>query len=214
LRTFTRARAPRRRQKRIAAATFRSRRLTPPSSEGRWTLVPGGTDPVLSRATRPRIADTTAWVAAVAQQLLTRHGVLTRESLEIEQIPGAFGIVYPVLRQLEEGGRIRRGYFVAGLGAAQFALPGAVDLLRSLRDAPDETDVILLAATDPANPYGATLKWPLVDSVAGRRASRTVGASVVLVNGALAAYLARGDRQLLAFLPESEPDRSKVGRAI
>jgi ATP-dependent Lhr-like helicase len=175
-------------------------------------------------------------VAAVTQQLLTRHGVVTRESLNTEAIPGGFGLVYPVLKGLEENGRIRRGYFVAGLGATQFALPGALDLLRALRDAPDDPEVVALAATDPANPYGATLKWttqrskqsPQSEAIsassassalnvagnAGRGPTRSVGATVILVDGALAAYLARGDRQLVTYLPESEPERSKMGRAI
>ena len=143
-------------------------------------------------------------------------------------IPGGFGVVYPVLKAMEETGRLRRGYFVAGLGATQFALPGALDLLRSLRDAPDEAEVAVLAATDPANPYGATLKWPSGPATPLRRAgparrrgfgrrsapARHVGATVILVDGALAAYLARGDRQLLTFLPDAEPERSKAGRAI
>jgi ATP-dependent helicase Lhr and Lhr-like helicase len=109
---------------------------------------------------------------------------------------------------------------VAGLGATQFALPGAVDLLRSLRDAPNQVEVAVLAATDPANPYGTTLKWPASpaiagnDASAGRGATRSVGATVILVNGSLAGYLARGDRQLLVFLPESEPERSNTGRAV
>src|SRR5206468_7544568 len=84
----------------------------------------------------------------------------TREAVSAETVPGGFGLVYPVLKAMEEAGRVRRGYFVAGLGATQFALPGAVDLLRSLRDAPDEPEMAVLAATDPANPYGATLSWP------------------------------------------------------
>ena len=100
------------------------------------------------------------WAAAITQQLLARHGVVTREAVAAEAIAGGFGLVYPVLKGMEENGRIRRGYFVAGLGATQFALPGALDLLRSLRDAPDEIEIAMLAATDPANPYGATLKWP------------------------------------------------------
>src|SRR5205823_2223804 len=117
-------------------------------------------------------------------------------------VPGGFGLVYPVLKGLEENGRIRRGYFVAGLGATQFAMPGAVDLLRSLRDVGDESEVAVLAATDPANPYGATLKWTTKKEAAvsgdpGRGPTRSVGATVILVNGALGAYLARGDRQLL-----------------
>jgi ATP-dependent Lhr-like helicase len=110
---------------------------------------------------------------------------------------------------------------VAGLGATQFAMPGALDLLRSLRDAPDDPEVVVLAATDPANPYGAALRWPSrsqepegSSADAARGPTRTVGATVILVNGALAAYLPRGDRQLVTFLPEAEPDRSRTGRAI
>ena len=151
----------------------------------------------------------------MAQQLLVRHGVLTREAVTAEAIPGGFGVVYPVLKAMDESGRLRRGYFVAGLGATQFALPGGLDLLRALRDGPDETEVAVLAATDPANPYGATLKWPATLAAdAGRGPTRTVGATVILVDGALAAYLARGDRQLLTFLPDAEPQRSKAGLAI
>jgi ATP-dependent Lhr-like helicase len=179
---------------------------------------------------------TTKWAAALTQQLLARHGVLTREAVAAESIPGGFGIVYPVLKAMEDTGRIRRGYFVAGLGATQFAMPGALDLLRSLRDARDEVEVAVLAATDPANPYGATVKWstkkqpqssqssqsqafsagsaPSAVHESGRGLTRSVGATVILVNGALGAYLARGDRQLITFLPEAEPDRSKVARAV
>jgi ATP-dependent Lhr-like helicase len=179
---------------------------------------------------------TTKWAAALTQQLLARHGVITREGVAAEAFPGGFGIVYPVLKGMEEHGRIRRGYFVAGLGATQFAMPGALDLLRSLRDTPDEVEVAVLAATDPANPYGASLKWPTfatavasvgkpaaadsaaadrgADAKAGRGPTRSVGATVILVNGAIAAYLARGDRQLITFLPDAEPDRSKAGRAV
>ena len=132
-----------------------------------------------------------------------------------EAVAGGFGVVYPVLKAMEESGRLRRGYFVAGRGATQFARPGALDLLRSLRDAPDETEVAVLAAADPANPYGATLKWPAsLAADAGRGPTRTVGATVILVDGALAAYLARGDRQLLTFLSDAEPQRSKAARAI
>ena len=134
------------------AGAFRSRRLAPPSAEGRWALV----------RTAPLTTDATKWSAAIAQQLLARHGVVTREGVAAESIPGGFGSVYTVLKTMEETGRVRRGYFVAGLGATQFSLPGALDLLRSLRDSGgnDTPDVAVLAATDPANPYGATLKWP------------------------------------------------------
>jgi ATP-dependent Lhr-like helicase len=217
LRAFTRSRAPRRKERRaMPAASFRSRRLAPPSAEGRWVLVRSDTAHEKT-APRTKSRDATTWAAAITQQLLARHGVVTREAVVTENIPGGFGIVYPVLKGMEETGRIRRGYFVAGLGATQFALPGALDLLRSLRDsgsaASDEVELVVLAATDPANPYGATLKWPATAD-AGRGPTRSVGATVILVNGALGAYLARGDRLLIAFLPEAEPDRSRVGRAI
>src|SRR5260221_632798 len=99
--------------------------------------------------------------------------VLAREAVAAESIPGGFGIVYPVLKGMEETGRIRRGYFVAGLGATQFAMPGALDLLRSLRDARDEVEVAVLAATDPANPYGATVKWPRRRSTQNPRSSQS-----------------------------------------
>ncbi|MBI3490981.1 MAG: DEAD/DEAH box helicase, partial [Acidobacteria bacterium] len=157
LRAFTRAHAPRRKTKpRRSDAVFRSRRLVPLSAEGRWVVV---------HAERPALRtkggnDATKWAAAITQQLLARHGVLTREAVLSENVPGGFATTYPVLKGLEDTGRIRRGYFVAGLGALQFAQPGALDLLRSLRDAPDEAGVTVLAATDPANPYGATLRWP------------------------------------------------------
>jgi ATP-dependent Lhr-like helicase len=204
LRAFTQARAPRRRQRKLEPTAFRSRRLAPLSAEGRWTLV---------QAERP--AQPTAWAAAWANQLLARHGVLTREAVMSEASPGGFGVVYPVLKAMEESGRIRRGYFVAGLGATQFALPGALDLLRSLREpsagVSDQVELAVLPATDPANPYGATLRFP---SSAARSPARIVGATVILTDGAIAAWLARGDRQLVTFLPDSEPDRSKRARAI
>ena len=217
LRAFTRAHPSRRKARRPEVSAFRSRRLAPPSAEGRWSIV--------DRDTKKSAA--TKWAAAITQQLLARHGVLTREAAAAEAIPGGFGVIYPVLKGMEETGRIRRGYFVAGLGATQFAMPGALDLLRSLRDAPDEIELVLLAATDPANPYGATLRWPAsapggasagqaahAAGSAGRGPTRSVGASVILVNGALVAYLARGDRQLITFLPEGEPERSKAARAV
>ncbi|HWF86252.1 MAG TPA: hypothetical protein VG222_15440, partial [Vicinamibacterales bacterium] len=239
LRAFARARPPSSRSARRAgrheSPAYRSRRAAPPSAEGRWALVDRSA-PVSTRPSRTR--DATKWSAAMAQQLLARHGVLTREAVGAEAIPGGFGIVYPALKAMEESGRVQRGYFVAGLGATQFALPGALDLLRSLRDVPEDPEVAVLAATDPASPYGATLKWPAVavpaamprqahdstvtaparDSAAatkaGRGPTRSVGATVILVDGALAAYVARGDRQLLTFLPDAEPARSKAARAI
>jgi ATP-dependent Lhr-like helicase len=203
IRAFTAARAPRRRLKRPAAApVFRSRRLVPPAAEGRWSLVRRGSKAIATR-----------WAAAVAQQLLSRHGILTREAAGGENLPGGFGSIYPVLKAMEEHGRIRRGYFVAGLGATQFALPGALDLLRSLRVPADEPEIAVLAATDPANPFGTTLKVPSTANLP-RGFTRTVGATVILVDGALVAYLGRGDRQLLTWLPEAEPQRSRAGRAV
>jgi ATP-dependent Lhr-like helicase len=128
-------------------------------------------------------------------QLLERHGVLTREAVLAEGAPGGYAGVYGVLRALEESGRARRGYFVDGLGAAQFAVPGAVDRLRDAREPSRASEVIALAAADPAQPYGAALPWP---PSAGRPA-RVAGAYVVLVDGAPAAYLERGGRTLLTF---------------
>jgi ATP-dependent Lhr-like helicase len=161
----------------------------------------------------------------MAQQLLTRYGVITRDVAAAEGITGGFGAVYDVLKALEDAGRVRRGYFVGGVGATQFALPAALDLLRSLRDTPDEAEVVTLAATDPANPYGTTLRWPSFakaaedapggnDADAGRHPTRTVGALVVLVNGALAAFIPRGAREIVAYLPDDEPARSTRARAL
>ncbi|HTK28290.1 MAG TPA: DEAD/DEAH box helicase [Vicinamibacterales bacterium] len=208
LRAFTRPHGRSRASRRGVPAplrSFRSRRQAPPSAEGRWSLV--------DRASGRDRRAATAWAAAVTQQLLARHGVLTREAIGGELVPGGFGLVYPVLKALEDAGRLRRGYFVAGLGATQFALPGALDLLRSLREAPEEPEIVAIAATDPASPYGATLKWPR-GADAGRGPTRSVGATVILVDGLLAAYLARGDRQLTTFLPDAEPGRSRAGHAI
>jgi ATP-dependent Lhr-like helicase len=173
-------------------------RLGPPAGAGRWSLVEALTTPPPS---------TTERVHAVALQLLERHGVLTREAVRAEGVPGGFATVYPVLRALEEGGRVRRGYFVAGLGAAQFALPGAVDRLRALRaggEAPDRpSPALVLAATDPAQPFGAALAWPATRPEAGRPV-RAAGAYVVLVDGVPAAYLERGGRNVVTFT--EEPD--------
>jgi ATP-dependent Lhr-like helicase len=182
--------------------TFRSRRLIPPSAEGRWTVVAA-----------PSTSATT-WATAMAHQLLARHGIVTRDVTAIEQLPGGFSAMYPVLRRLEETGRIRRGYFVAGLGAAQFAQPGAVDLLRDAREDRDETVAVTISATDPANPYGTLIPWPLTLGGDSRGATRTAGARVVIVNGRAAAWISRGDRQLIVCLPDDEPERSRIGRAM
>ena len=207
LRAFTKP--PERRSRKPARTrSFRTRRIAPRSAEGRWSRL----------ADRIGAAPTdTLWSTAMAQQLLARYGVLTRELAAADGIYGGFGAVYDVLKALEDAGRVRRGYFVGGVGATQFALPPALELLRSLRDMPDDPEVLVIAATDPANPYGTTLKWPeavLADEAAGRAPTRTVGALVVLVNGALAAYLPRGARQIVVWLPEDEPDRSASARAL
>jgi hypothetical protein len=118
--------------------------------------------------------------------------------------------VYEVLKAMEDAGRIRRGYFVAGLGAAQFALPAALDLLRSMRDVPETPRTVVLAATDPANPYGAIVKWPETSSTV----TRSVGARVIMVDGSLAAYLRRSERELVLWLPEAEPQRSQFAREV
>jgi len=196
LRAFTR-RAPAAKRTTTPRGAYRSRRIVPPSTQGRWSMIRTSTS-----------ATATQRAKAMAHQLLTRYGVLTREAPGAENVPGGFSAVYPILKAMEEAGRLRRGYFVAGLGATQFAMPGAVDLLRSMRDENDAPETLLLASTDPANPYGAILKWP------GDGLSRSVGASVVLVDGALACWIGRGEKQISTFLPEDEPVRSRVARAV
>jgi ATP-dependent Lhr-like helicase len=198
---------------------FRTRRTTPPAAEGRWTLL-------ASRVGKG--ASPTERSAALAQQLLARYGVLTREAVAAENLPGGFSSIYDVLKALEDAGRVRRGYFIGGVAATQFALPAALDLLRSLKEEPQEPEVIALAATDPANPYGALLPFgpasirdrkPIdsaatPDRLARGRPTRSVGATVLLVNGALAGYVGRGGRQILSFLPDDEPARTVAGRAL
>jgi ATP-dependent Lhr-like helicase len=188
---------------------FRSRRLVPPTAEGRWSAVP----------IAPEATSLTSWSMAITQQLLARHGVVTRETAAAEVVPGGFTPMYQVLKAMEEGGRIRRGYFVAGLGAAQFALPPAVDLLRAMRDVPEVPRTVVLAATDPANPYGTSVKWPLADASdaereEGRGPTRSAGARVILVDGILAGYFRRGERDLLLCPPDAEPRRSQVIREV
>src|SRR5262249_20335150 len=144
-------------RRRMEPTPFRSRRLVPASAEGRWALLRTGH--ISSSKTAEARARTT-WATALVQQLLSRYGVLTREAVMAESIAGGFDGCLPMLKAMEEAGRLRRGYFIAGLGAPQFALPGALDLLRSLKDGAEEPEVVVMAATDPANPYGAALKWP------------------------------------------------------
>jgi ATP-dependent helicase Lhr and Lhr-like helicase len=177
-------------------------RLGPPTAQGRWSSTRHLLDlEPLTDASAARHRATTRR-AALADQLLERHGVLTREALKIEAVDGGFAAVYPVLKAAEEAGTVRRGYLVAGLGAAQFAHSGAVERLRAEREREDEApEVVLLAATDPAQPYGAALAWP---ESAGRPA-RSAGAYVVLVDGTPAGLLERGGRSLVTFTHPAEP---------
>ena len=173
---------------------FRPGRLTalgPPEAAGRWSLIDA--EPV---------APPTERLHALSLALLERHGVLTREAVAAEGIEGGFSAVYPVLRAMEEAGRIRRGYFVDGLGAAQFALTGALDRLRATREPADpaaSAAVHLLAAADPANAYGAALAWPRRGESDRRPYQRAAGAYVVLVDGIATLYLERGGSTLQTF---------------
>ena len=190
------ARQPRSRTRRPPLRAGRSRRgrlrlgglsaTGPPSAAGRWSLV----EPLLS----PRPSPTESALAR-AHQLLDRYGVVTRETALGEGAEGGFAGVYPVLKALEERGEARRGYFVAGLGAAQFALPGAVDRLRADRAPEPDAAPVVLAATDPAQPYGAALAWPPSPG----RPARTAGAHVVLADGVPLVVLERGGRSLATF---------------
>jgi ATP-dependent Lhr-like helicase len=174
-------------------------RSGPPSTAGRWALLP-----VVD-------LDPTRRAHALVEGLLDRHGVVIRGAVQAERAPGGFAAAYKVLSAFEESGRCRRGYFVDGLGAAQFGSPGAVDRLRTFIEPPAEPESVTLAATDPANPYGAALAWPEQPERAtgeeggsitvggGHRPGRKAGALVVLVDGALVLYVERGGRTLLTF---------------
>jgi ATP-dependent Lhr-like helicase len=196
-----------RKQRRVHQQTgFRSRRTTPPTAQGRWAL---------QSAAFAGEWSATAWSHAMAQQLLTRYGVVFRETAHAENLPGGFSAIYDVMKALEESGKVRRGYFAADLGATQFAMPAAVDLLRSLRvqREPERPEMLQLAATDPANPYGALLRWPAPPD-AGSSLTRSVGAQVILCDGELVAYLRRGNPNVQVFLPEEEPQRSHVMQGL
>ncbi|MGD0121865.1 MAG: DEAD/DEAH box helicase [Candidatus Limnocylindrales bacterium] len=199
--------------------------MGPPEAAGRWSLVRGragaeagsaatasGAATVATTATGTAAggaAAATARLHSLVTVLLERHGVLTREAVTSEEVAGGFSGIYPILRAMEESGRIRRGYFVDGLGAAQFALAGAVDRLRSMRERPDDRAagpaVHLLAAADPANPYGAALAWPRRGETDRRPLQRAAGAYVVLVDGAATLYLERGAHSLQTLPAADEP---------
>jgi ATP-dependent Lhr-like helicase len=180
-------RAPRARSYRGRTGSLLTAQAGPPTVAGRWSLLP------LAEA------DTTIRAKATAEALLERYGVVTRGSVVSEGVPGGFALVYKVLSSFEETGRARRGYFVDGLGGAQFATGATVDRLRQFTvdaDAIPELTAVTLAATDVANPYGAALGWPTSE---GHRPGRKAGALVVLVDGRLCVYVERGGKSVLTF---------------
>ncbi|MGW4116808.1 ATP-dependent helicase [Actinosynnema sp. NPDC004786] len=185
-------------------------RTGPPTVAGRWSL-----------AVVPAV-DATRRAHARAEAFLERHGVLTRGALDTERVTGGFSGVYRVLRAMEESGQVVRGYVVEGLGAAQFAARGAVDRLRASSRPPGQDHVgtpeaVVLAAADPAQPYGAALAWPEPTGEGRHRPGRKSGALVVLVDGLATLYVERGGRSLLSFTEEEEPLRAAaqaLGRAV
>jgi len=197
---------------------LRSRKSSGGPAQGRWS-------PIASYFAAP--ISTTEWSANIAQQLLTRHGIVMRETAAAENIPRGYSAIYPALKTMEDSAWIRRGMFVAGMGATQFATTSAVDMLRSLRTESENAEVVFLAASDPANPYGSLLPWPRESSqkAGGTRGgmngghgahgmSRASGAGVVLINGALAAFLRRRNQSVHVFLPEHEPERTQFAREL
>ena len=176
----------------------RSRGGPTTSTQGRWSLA-------------ARLFEGSTDRRALAELLLERQGIVTRDGVRGEGIAGGYGAVYAELRALETVGVCRRGYFVEGLGGAQFALPGAVERLRELRAA-ETPDALVLAAADPAQPYGAALPWP---KRAGARAARVAGAHVVLLGGTAALFVERGGRSLIPFRdPEDGWLRGKCSGAL
>ncbi len=174
---------------------------------GRWSLVAG---------LRHGPVDETATAHARAVTLLERHGVVTREAAAFEELPGGFSAVYRVLKAMEEAGKLRRGYFVEQLGGAQFALPGAVDRLRALREHEGPELPVVLAALDPANPFGWLLPWPLRgEDKGGGGPRRVAGASVVLVGGQAVLYVDKGGKRLVTFPAADDPVRlATAARAL
>jgi ATP-dependent Lhr-like helicase len=197
--TLAKQAADRARGRRFAA---RRRRPGAPQVQGRWSL----TAPLFAGAPAhgPR-------VRALAELLLERHGIVTREAVLAEGIPGGFAGLYGELANLETLGTARRGYFVEGLGGAQFALPAAIERLRGMRS-DEAAGPLVLAATDPANPYGATLAWPRREGDdSGRRPSRVPGAYVVTLDAEPVLYAERGGKGLL---PLREPEESWLRPAL
>jgi ATP-dependent Lhr-like helicase len=208
---------PRRGGDRRAVSRRPMARMGPPEAVGRWSLLRDtvGSMMALGPGSPP---STTERRAALASMLLERYGVVTRDAVAAEELSGGFGAVYPVLREMEERGRVRRGYLVEGLGGAQFALPGAIDRLRALRREPGmgrrlDATGILLAATDPAQPFGAALPWPRDEARHRASPSRSAGAYVISVDGDLVLYLERGGRSLLTFAPFDDGETAEQALA-
>ncbi|MCX6399391.1 MAG: ATP-dependent helicase [Propionibacteriales bacterium] len=195
LRALTRSGRAAHRTRKAPGRPGRLARSGPPDTAGRWSVLPAID------------ADPTRRAHAQAEQLLDRHGVVTRGAVVNERVVGGFAAVYKVLSAFEDAGRCRRGYFVEGLGAAQFGTAGAIDRLRTFAadgQGSDKPTAVMVAATDPANPYGAALAWPASTSAgtgeeSGHRPGRKAGAIVVLVDGALVLYVERGGRTLLTW---------------
>ncbi|HZD21821.1 MAG TPA: DEAD/DEAH box helicase [Acidimicrobiia bacterium] len=195
--TFAPVRAYTARRRRRSSGRWGISSRFPQHAQGRWSLT--------SHLVSAEMSDTERH-AAWANLLLDRHGVVTRGIVLAEGFPGGFTALYPVFSHLEETGRIRRGYFVEGLGGSQFALPGAVDRLRS----ESSTGLVVLSATDPANPYGSVLPWPDLDNV---RLARDAGAYVLLYDGKLVGYLDKG-RRGLTLIDVSTDHFGEVSRAL
>ncbi|MFI8264996.1 ATP-dependent helicase [Streptomyces sp. NPDC085665] len=174
----------------------------PPTVSGRWSLLP------------TRAPDPTHRAHALARTLLDRHGVVTRGAVAAEGVEGGFSAVYRVLSAFEDSGQARRGYVVEGLGAAQFAMDGAVDRLRSAERNPPPLAAVVLAAADPANAYGAALPWPEPPAGAAHKPGRKAGSLVVLVDGELTLYLERGGKTLLAWPPAEDPRLAAATAAL
>jgi ATP-dependent Lhr-like helicase len=177
------------------------RRPGAPQVQGRWS------------PTAPLFVDQPAYgprMRAQAELMLERYGIVTRETVLAEGVPGGFSTLYGELTNLETLGTARRGYFVEGLGGAQFALAGAVERLRGLRS-DEPAGALVLAATDPANPYGASLPWPRRDEDQRRRPARVAGAYVVMLDGEPVLYVERGGKGLV---PLRKPDEAWLREAL
>ncbi|MER5485783.1 ATP-dependent helicase [Streptomyces sp. NPDC002812] len=178
---------------RYGTLTGPSSRTGPPTVSGRWSLLP------------VHAPDPTHRAHALARTLLDRHGVVTRGAVAAEGVEGGFSAVYRILSAFEDSGQARRGYVVEGLGAAQFAMDGAVDRLRAAERTPPPLAAVVLAAADPANAYGAALPWPEPPTGATHKPGRKAGSLVVLVDGELTLYLERGGKTLLAWPDPEDP---------